>query len=253
MGNYLLYPGREEIKAAISALSPAAKKTLRANSTVDHLCIIGALISDPPPGDLVRPDGTLSPHLRQATRATVLRELRGMSRRFFDLAAKVETKGRTTRARSQLAALIRNAHKPTLEAIAEVPLVVGGEQIFPDERYFVAGLVTKLESGAAISAIESRYWGTVVSRAEGVPVRTENLGRAPDRRTQAIANLLARTYRELTGREPTFTVDPYKENQVKGDFPDLVRRIFTILRVGREPLHYASVAARKLRGKGRRK
>ena len=91
--------------------------------------------------------------------------------------------------------------------------------------------------------------------AKTVPWKVQNVGRLPDKRAHDIAGLLAGDYHDLTGSEPTFSVAAGREDDGRhyGPFLDFVREIFQVLNIRRDALGYASTAAFKLRGRGRKK
>lgn len=210
-----------------------------------------------------------------------------LERRANDLAGKIEKGGGTTRAREQLARHIRNLQAPTLAALMNAPpIMVGGEQRLADIHYFSNGLPEKLDREGATTSVELRFWAQIASEAakgfasqtrrasidlhflrmfpnsarfDVAPPKVQEEGRPPDRNAQIVASTLAHNYALLTGKEPTLPTvsivgsDKGHVGTVYGEYLDFVKEIFRILNIKRDALRYASVAAYKLRGKGRKK
>ncbi len=186
----------------------------------------------------------------------VKKELGELEKRANDLANKIERGGRTKRAREQLAQHIREMRGPTITALSDAPAVVnGGQQVLADTWYFKTGLPEKLDADEEITSAELKFWALIAKLAKDVPLKPRNVGRLPDRRTHNVAYALALGFLNLTGNEPTFSTVAGKEDEgtVYGPFLDFVQEIFQILNIKREALSYASVAAFKLRGRGRKK
>ena len=112
-----------------------------------------------------------------------------------------------------------------------------------------------MDAGEEITSTELRFWALIAKLAKDVPLKPRNVGRLPDKRTHNITYTLALGFLNLTGNEPTFSTVAGKEGEgtVYGPFLDFVQEIFQILNIKRDALSYASVAAFKLRGRGRKK
>jgi hypothetical protein len=85
-------------------------------------------------------------------------------------------------------------------------------------------------------------------------LEVQSVGRLPDNRALAVANILARAYKNLTGLDPTFStaVGSENEGEVYGPYLSFVFDIFKLLNIERGALSYASRAAFRLRGRGRK-
>jgi hypothetical protein len=161
-----------------------------------------------------------------------------------------------TRARGQLARLVRELPGPAMTALFDVDAIVfDGEQRLADIANFAIGFPEKLESGDAVSAQELRFWAEIAKHARNVRLKPRNAGRPSNMLAHSVANTLARRYFNLTGNQPTLStvVGKKGEGTVYGPFLDFVREIFKILNIKHAPLSYASPAAYKLRGSGRKK
>jgi len=240
---------------------------------VDYLALMGNIINERE-GDL-----TLPRNLRLATKAIVVKELVKLEQRASDLANKIEKKGGTKRAREQLAQHIRELSFPTVAALSEAPEVI--------TPYFQEGLPNKLERDESVTSRELRFWAQIANlatiemrrpaadrssetehseffkrfpeaariRVGFQPPRTQNVGRPQNRLAQNVADELARKYFIITGKQPTFSTVSGKEGEgeVYGQYLDFTREIFALLNIKVDPLSYASRAAYKLRGRGRKK
>jgi hypothetical protein len=241
---------RPEIEKAVAKLPIRHENLWEAQFLVDHLALIGAI------HEREGGDGLAPPNFRPANEKTVRRELVDLEARFRDLAEKIVKDGGRTRAREQLSKAIQGAHSPTIKALGDVPAIsIGGEPVLADLSYFQNALPRLLAGGGEISAYECLYWSEVSRIAQKMNLQCHNVGRAPNRRAQIVAGICAQGWLNLTGREPTFTVvvGGKDEGQVRGDFLEFVKEIFGILKIQPSPLSYASCAAFRVRGRGRKK
>ena len=96
-----------------------------------------------------------------------------------------------------------------------------------------------------------------LNRVDFQPPMTRDVGRPQKRLAQNVANELADKYFIFTGKQPTFITATYegkeKQGTVYGPYLDFTREIFALLNITADPLSYASIAAHKLRGCGRKK
>jgi len=240
------FPRYSEIDAAVRRLPILPEELWGVGNVVDELAL-RAMIND-------GGDGTVPAHFLPATAKMVAKQLAELERRADDLAQKIEKKGGAKRARQQLARHIRELNGPTLTAMSDVQPIDGA---LPDVRYFLTRLPEKLDAGEGITSAELRYWARIAKEAIAVIPKNaaSDVGRRPDRRAQIVANTLAREYFNLTGKEPKFVTRSCEdsEGKVEGEFLDFVGEIFKLLNIERNPIRYASVAAYRLRGKGRKK
>jgi len=245
-----MFPQYGEIKDAICRLPIRREEAWQVSHLTDYLAIMGNIIAER------GGDGAVPPHFRAAIVETIENELNGLVERASKLAHKIEKSGGTKRAREQLALHVRGLHGPTMTALSDVDaVVIDGRQVLADMAYFASGFPEKLENGGAVSVQELRFWTGIAALAKNVPLKPRNEGRPPDRLAQAVASALARGYLNLTWKEPKFSTIVGKEGEgtVYGTFLDLVREIFGILNIKHDPIYYASIAAHKLRGRGRKK
>jgi hypothetical protein len=243
------YRKYSDIEAAVRRLPILHEQTCYVTHLVDYLALMGIII------DEIGGDDALPFYFRPATAEMVKRELGELEKRANDLANKIERGGRTKRAREQLARHIREMQGPTITALSDAPAVVyGGQQMLADTWYLETGLPEKLEAGEEVAITELRFWALIAKLAKDVPLKPRSVGRLPNKRVHNIANTLARGYLNLTGNKPTFSVVVGKEGEgtVYGPFLDFVREVFQLLDIKRDALSYASTAAYKLRGSGRK-
>jgi hypothetical protein len=240
---------RVPIEAAVRSLRILPGQRWRVRRIVNELCWRGALYAETGGGWMC------GPHMRPATREMVKRELAELLDRALCLADKIERKGGTTRAREQLARRIQVLHAPTLTALTPR---IDSEEILD----LVDTLPMKLLSRCDLSATEMRYWAFRASAALAemertvrkvdiefdpqVPQYANAVGRPPDVQAIMVADLLARSYRDLTGKRPTLT-NNYDGGAVSGQFLDFVSPIFVILGIS-YAVHYARKASGKLSG-----
>lgn len=244
------YRNYSDIEAAVRRLPILHEQTYYVRHVVDYLALMGIIF------DEIGGDAALPFHFRPATAEMVKRELGELEKRAKDLASKIERGGRTKRAREQLARHIREMRGPTITALSDAPAVdYGGQQILADTWYFETRLPEKLEAGEEVAIAELRFWALIAKLAKDVLLKPRNVGRLPDKRVHSVANALASGYLNLTGNEPTFSTVAGKEGEgtVYGPFLDFVREVFQLLDIKRGALSYASTAAYKLRGSGRKK
>ncbi len=203
----------------------------------------------------------------------VINELVELEERANGLANKIDRKMRTKRAREQLAKHIRDLHLPTIAALSEAPEVI--------TPYFEAQLPEKLERDIDVTSREMRFWAEIAklaaiemrrpeadgsSEAEDSELsrrfpeaarvrvgfqrpRTRDVGRPQNRLAQNVANELAHKYFMLTGKQPTVStvVGGENEGMPYGPFLDFTREIFALLNIEPDALHYARIAADRLR------
>jgi len=242
-------PKYAEIQAAVNRLPVIREQAAYTSHLVDYLALMGNII-EAKGGDL-----TVSQDFRPATPEMVGKELAELESRFRDLADRIEQKRGATRARDQLVLLIQKLRGPTISALSDAPpITVAGEQILVDSWHFRSGLPGRIAAGH-VTSIELKMWSTIARLAASAPIKGTNVGRPANKLAHNVASELARKYRLLTGREPTFTsvvaADAYGETA--GQFVDFAREIFALLKIKSDALTYASAGAHKLRGKGRKK
>ncbi len=123
---------------------------------------------------------------------------------------------------------LETLHQPAILALANNGFI-RGENISPE----------KLRTIAKKAAESDLSW---------VPEKLPG-GRPQNRRSHAVATLLAYYYEMLTGKKPTRSVDPYKVSDAAyGPFTDFVREIFKILGlpVNVEDIARTAIKKRKL-------
>jgi hypothetical protein len=221
---------------------------------VDYLALMGLIIREKG-GDL-----RAAPHFQPASAKTVINELNELRASLAALAAKNDRRTLANQNRRRLAQLVRALYSPTIEALsAAEPVLIGGHQILADTAYFQSGFPEILESDAAISSNELRFWAAVAEAAMQKRPHGRDAGRPQNALAHNVAAALARRYQGLTGRDPTFIVREEKESQyvskdqVSGEFLIFARKIFELLGIRGDALSYVAKAARELRGKGRKK
>jgi hypothetical protein len=236
------------LEARIRALPPRDGEAFRAAVLTDELALIGLYVAK------AGGDGTAPAHFRAANEKTVAKELRALESRARNLADKIESGGRVSRAREQLAVLIDGLHGQTLETLANLPMqATDGQALSIDWAYFRLGLPRDLRAVGDISPNALRIFAVAARRALKIETEIPNVGRPPDNRAIMVGNILAHGYFNLTGLEPTFTVfkGAANEGDLGGAFLAFVSDIFELLNIDRDAISYAGQAAYALRGKGR--
>lgn len=98
-----------------------------------------------------------------------------------------------------------------------------------------------------ICALEIAVSAHISDEEEVIPIIG---GRPPKLRAIQLADILARSYWQLTGKMPTITVDPTSEGNIAmGDFLRLVDDVFGSLKVEANPEHFARLAIENLKEK----
>jgi hypothetical protein len=244
------YAGYQEIKARILRLPIREEDMWRVSPLADLLALIGLGI------DQQKGDGTAPPHFRSATAEMVLKELVSLERLADNLEKKLRANSDASAARKRLARQIQSLHEPTITALSDASsAVVDGQMVRIDWSYFRSGLPHDLTSDEKIAFTNMRLIADIANRAQRASAEVRTIGRSPDNRALAVANILARAYTNLTGHEQTFStvVGTENEGQVYGPYLSLVTDIFKLLGIERDALSFASRAAFGLRGKGRKK
>ena len=109
------YRNYSDIEAAVRRLPILPEQTYYVLHLVDDLAVRGIII------DEMGGDGTVPSRFRPATDGMVKKELGELERCANDLANKIESGGRTKRAREQLAQHIREMRGPTIMALSDAP------------------------------------------------------------------------------------------------------------------------------------
>jgi hypothetical protein len=189
---------------------------------------------------------------RTASFKSTLKELSEIATRAAELAQRLcNTKCSVGLARAQLVQSLEDMHETTIFALLDAPwLSATGERAPLNVAYVRRALPHALRDDSidrARLAAQLDLLAQAAMAAEA-PVTIDE-GRWPDRRAQAVANLLARFYRATTGLLPTIStvVDKPNEGEHYGPFLDFVRLIFQAMSIEREAYSYAREAAAKLR------
>ncbi len=245
------FPGRAEIEAALRELpekepgAPCAglPREQYIRHAVDELCHRGALLQRS------GGTGTTPPHYRPCSAETMTKELKELKDRAEKLARKTANHGRDKRAREKLASLLRGLHATTIEELDDAPVfIVDGKPRLPVFSDILRSLPDRLERGLAVSERDVQL---VALLARHTLKRTSgyyypSIGRLPDRQAHIIADLLATAYRDLTGREPGYTVPTETTKSydlrlagkvISGEWGLFVEKIFKALGLKRAVVH----------------
>jgi len=197
------------------------------------------------------------PHFRPANQQTLEKQLVELRYRSSRLAMKIAAGRTTKRSREQLARLIRGLSFNAIQALADAPpLEVAGCPSVIGMAYFRIGLPCDLERGEPVSSEVLRMVSSVVESAIAKRPKGVTTGCMPNLHARAVAQVVARAYKYLTGREQTFSgssLTPEGTNTSGGEFLEFTQAVFDALKVRGKALSYASSAAFTLRGKGRKR
>lgn len=138
----------------------------------------------------------------------------------FSIVGLTKTKNELTKIAKHAAALAKcfeSLHQPAILLLADLGLCNMRNQL-----------------PKILHDIEDKITHADLSRIEESPKG----GRPDDRVAQAVVSMLAHYYQLLTGHQPSYTIDPYDNNNIKGPFPELVQKIFDILVINRNVEHF---------------
>ena len=243
------FPRRAEIEAKILSLPIREENLPLVPLLADNLALIGMNIAER------KGDGTAPPHFRPATPRMVLKELVELRRLVESLETTLQVGGDEKAVRARLAKHIQSLHEPTIVALSDSSFALSNkESVRIDTLYFRSTLARDLVNGEHVSLDYIRLLAGLATAAQRASIEVQSVGRLPDNRARAVANILAHQYKTLTGLDPTFStvVDAADEGKVYGQFLSFVTDIFKLLNIERDALSFASRAAFRLRGKGRK-
>jgi hypothetical protein len=252
---------RAKIEAAIRRLPilPSEEQTIE-----ERISVLAAALSqmadeseDNGKADESEDNRKLPAHFREANDATICKSLQELQRRAAGLAQRSASGGSTVRARQQLALLIDNLSMPAIEALGSFK-TVSADQTSPatlNMSYIRIKLPPLLRSGESVHPDSLRLLSEAAGFALRAPERGQNPGRTPNLRARAIAQVVTKTFKDLTGREATFTQsgDGRGSEAVTGAFISFAREVFDALEVPHDPLSFVARSARAVRGVGRKK
>ncbi len=190
-------------------------------------------------------------------RETTQDELSEIATRASELAKRLRhQKCSVALAREQLAQRLENMHETTICALADTPaFMIHGKPTLLNVAFARRELPRLLRDDSIDRdrlANELGFLAQAAVTAEAPDTTDE--GRWPDRRVQAVADILARFYRDVTGLPPTILtrVGGPDEGDHYGPFLDLVNLIFEAMNIEREAFSYARYAADVLREQGKK-
>jgi hypothetical protein len=201
-------------------------------------------------------NGKAPAHFRDASDETVRKSLQELQQRTADLAKRSARGGSTVRARQQLASLIDRLSMPAIEALGAFVTVSAGQAPATLNMYYIRTVLPDLlRSGESVDPDSLRLVSEAAGFALTAPKRRQIPGRPPNLHAQAVAGVVTRDYKDLTGREPTFTQsgDGRGSDAVSGAFISFAREIFAALDIPHDPLSFVARRARSVRGVGRKK
>jgi hypothetical protein len=230
----------QKLKASREAIISPSQRW-RVAQLIDTLALMASHDSGQPTRAFRRPsrETTQSELSEIATRASVL------AKRLRDQKCSV------VRAREQLAQRLEAMHGTTIYALSNASaLVIQGESALLNVAFVrceLPGLLCDDSTDRERLANELDFLAQTATTTEA-PETTDE-GRWPDYRAQAVANILARFYREATGLPPAISTKAGgpNEGQHYGPFLELVSLIFAAMNIEHEAFSYARRAAVLLR------
>jgi hypothetical protein len=236
------------IKDAISRLKILPGQEWR----VDVLAYSLAMMTDD-----IGDDGKAAPPFRQASAEKVAKDLNELARRADGLADKMEKGGGETRARDQLAYLIRSLSGDAVDAISAVPMKpIDGQIVSANILGSRIELPRRLEGGDRIAAGELRFVADLARSARKSEIAARDVGRPPNMHAQAVASVVTTEFKKLTGREQTFSQGAATKDKpkVRGDFLEFANAVFCALGIRHYSAQsYVARTAFALRKRGRKK
>ena len=163
--------------------------------------------------DRVDLGGRAPANFRRANKETIEKQLRDLRDRARRLADKLEHGGVTTRARAQLALLIRELSDDTIEALGDAIEALGVVESRPSIADLRNCFPDALERGDDLSPIYLRAVADAARRALLLEREGKSVGAPKDLRALALTKVAAKAYSRLTGHFPPKAANGLKQRQ----------------------------------------
>ena len=199
--------------------------------------------------DRVDLGGRAPANFRRANKETIEKQLRDLRDRARRLADKLEHGGVTTRARAQLALLIRELSDDTIEALGDAIEALGVVELRPSIADLRNCFPDALERGDDLSPIYLRAVADAARRALLLEREGKSVGAPKDLRALALTKVAAKAYSRLTGHFPPKAANGLKtKTKTYNGYIKLITAIFDAHGVSKKASSYAAHAAEWVRG-----